>query len=103
MMKKERQVHTAQFKHDALNLWQTTDRSARQVEKELGLTAGILYKWKKQLERDGEEAFPGQGRLKPSDERVRQLERELAIVKQERDILKKTVGIFSSPSKNGFR
>ena len=86
MMKKERQGHTAEFKRDAFNLWQTTDRSARQVAEELGLTAGILYKWKNQLERDGEEAFPGQERLKPSDDRVRQLEREQQLFVKNRSV-----------------
>ena len=48
---------------------------------------------------DGENAFPGHGRLAPDQERMRQLERELEIVRQERDILKKAVAIFSHPSK----
>jgi transposase len=62
-----------------------------------------LHKWQQQLKRDGVEAFPGKGKLKASDEYVRQLERELAIVKQERDILKKTIGIFSTPNGSGLR
>ncbi len=102
-MTNKRRVYSAEFKRDALDLWQHSDRSARQVEQELGLTAGILAKWKQKLKQDGAEAFPGHGKLKSSDEQVRRLERELAIVKQERDILKKTVGIFSSPNKNGLR
>ena len=42
-----------------------------------------------------EGAFPGKGRLKPEDEEFQRLRRELARVRQERDILKKAVGIFS--------
>jgi transposase len=37
--------------------------------------------------------------LPPDEERIRQLERELEVVRQERDILKKAVAIFSRPSK----
>ena len=65
------------------------------MERELGLGRGYIYTWRKQLERDGEQAFPGKGRLKPDDEYVRSLERELAIVQQERDILKKALAIFT--------
>jgi len=102
-MTRKKRVYSAEFKRDTIDLWQNSDRSARQIEEELGLTPGILYKWKQRLREDGIEAFPGQGKLKASDEHVRRLERELAIVKQERDILKKTVAIFSSPNKNGLR
>ena len=44
-----------------------------------------------------EHAFPGHGRLTPEQERIRQLERENEILRQERDILKKAVAIFSHP------
>ena len=59
------------------------------------LSRGCLYNWRKQLQRDGEQAFPGKGRLKADDEYVRGLERELTIVQQERDILKKALAIFT--------
>ena len=48
---------------------------------------------------DGEDAFPGHGNLPPDEERIRQLQRELEITRQERDILKKAIAIFSRPSK----
>jgi transposase len=44
---------------------------------------------------EGEDAFPGQGRLTPEKERIRQLEREVETLRQERDILAKAVAIFS--------
>jgi transposase len=49
--------------------------------------------------KDGAEAFPGQGHLKPSDAKVMQLRKELAIAREERDILKKALSIFSSVRK----
>ncbi len=45
----------------------------------------------------GEEAFPGKGYLKPSDAKVVNLRKELAIAREERDILTNTLGIFSLP------
>jgi transposase len=47
----------------------------------------------------GQQAFPGQGRVAPEQERIRELERENEILRQERDILKKAVAIFSHPSR----
>lgn len=66
-----------------------------EIERDLGLSQGLLKQWVHAAERDGAEAFPGHGQLKASDEQVRRLERELALVKEERDILKKAVAIFA--------
>ena len=98
-MEQERRKYSREFKLEALRLWQTTDKSAREVEDDLGITHGRLYRWKRKFEEQGEEAFPGHGRVSAADEELRRLQRELEIVKQERDILKKAVAIFSHPSK----
>jgi transposase len=59
----------------------------------------MLRRWKRQLEQDPVEAFPGKGNLKSDEDQLRRLQRELARVKEERDILKKVVAIFSVPSR----
>ena len=48
---------------------------------------------------DAIKAFLGKGQLTPEQERIRELERELAVVQQERDILKKAIAIFSETQK----
>jgi transposase len=63
--------------------------------RDLGVAESALWRWKKQLEEDPGGAFPGKGKLKPQDEEVRLLRRENALLRQELDILKKAVGIFS--------
>jgi len=68
----------------------------------LGLSKGLLKQWVRAAQADGEQAFPGHGHLKADEERVRQLERELAIVKEERDILKKAIAIFSQTGKRSI-
>ncbi len=50
-----------------------------EIERDLGLSTGLLKQWVKAAERDGDEACWGKGRLRASDEQVRKLERELAI------------------------
>lgn len=44
---------------------------------------------------DGAQAFPGKGRLKEDEALIRRLKREVELRRQERDILKKALAIFS--------
>ena len=94
-MKKERQNHSKEFKIETLELTKTSGKSDTQLERELGLSRGSIYNWRKQFEQHQEQAFPGKGHLKKDDEYLRQLERELAVTRQERDILKKALAIFA--------
>ena len=105
-MKKTRRQYTREFKVEALRLLETSGKSAAEIERDLGIGSGNLYRWKEKLSRDGQHAFPGHGRLAPEQERIRQLERENTILRQQRDILhlswrpvpgKKAVAIFSHP------
>ena len=94
-MIKRQQKHTKEFKLETIELARTSGKNDSQLERELGLSRGCLYNWRKEVQRDGVQAFPGKGRLKVDDAYVRGLERELAIVQQERDILKKALAIFT--------
>ena len=94
-MTKKQQKHTKEFKLETIELARTSGKNDSQLERELGLSRGCLYNWRKEVQREGTQAFPGKGRLKADDEYVRGLERELAIVQQERDILKKALAIFT--------
>ena len=98
-MTKARRQYSREFKQEAVQLLETSGKSASELERELGIGKGNLWRWKREFAADGEDAFPGQGRLTPDEERLRQLERENEILRQERDILKKAVAIFSRPSK----
>ena len=98
-MTKTRRTYTREFKLEAVHLLETSGRSAAQLERELGIGGGCLSRWRREFAEEGENAFPGHGRLAPDQERVRQLERENEILRQERDILKKAVAIFSHPSR----
>ncbi len=55
--------------------------------------------WVESHKRDGAEAFPGKGYLKPGEAEWAQLRKELSIAREERDILKKALGVFSSMRK----
>ena len=59
------------------------------------MSQNSLHLWRKAFLEDSRNCFPGNGKVTEYDEEMRQLRYELEIVKEERDILKKTVGIFS--------
>ena len=91
----ERRRYEREFKVEAVRLVTEGGRKATEVARDLGIHVNLIYLWKKQLCEDGQEAFPGYGNLKSSDAELRRLQRELADVKEERDILKKALAIFS--------
>jgi len=96
---RKRRTYTREFKIEALRLLQTSGKTQTEIERELGIGAGSLSRWKKEYAETGEGAFPGQGNLTPEEKHLRQLERENEILRQERDILKKAVAIFSQPNR----
>ena len=65
------------------------------VCEDLEIRPDMLRKWVRKFESDGNQAFPGSGRLKPEDEENRRLRRENERLRMERDILKKAVAICS--------
>lgn len=98
-MEKMRKAYSREFKLEAIRLLETSGKGAAEIERDLGVGAGCLCRWEARLSQDGPQAFPGHGRLMPDQERMRKLERENEILRQERDILKKAVAIFSHPSR----
>ena len=94
-----RKKYDKEFKINAVRLYEESGRFLREVESELGIGTGCISHWKKELQEQGELSFPGNGKLNERDAEMARMKRELEIVKQERDILKKAVGIFSNHSK----
>lgn len=97
-MTTKRRKYTADFKREAVQLWQTSGKTAAEIEQELGISAGLLGRWKRKLRREGSTDFEQNTTLSAEQKRIRQLERELRIAKMERDILKKAVAIFTPPN-----
>lgn len=97
MKEKKYRTYTKEFKREALELLANSNKSAAQLERELGITTGLLLKWRDRYQVKEQN---GESQLAPSDleearAEIRRLRRELFIAEQERDILKKAVSIFS--------
>lgn len=88
-----------EFKLSAVKLYLSGGRSVKQLSHELGVAQSTLCDWIKEYKLSGTEGFPGKGHVRSSDEELIKLRKELAIVREERDILKKVVGIFSLQKK----
>lgn len=92
---KHRRTYDKAFKRETVRLVLEEGRRASEVERNLGIGRSIVSRWVREFHQDAQDAFPGQGRMKPAEEQIRALQRELDCVTRERDILKKAVAIFS--------
>ncbi len=94
-MQKEQRTFTREFKQEAVQLVRSSNKSQAQIAPDLGIADSTLHHWCKQFSDHGEQAFPGSGHQTPQEEEMRHLQRENELLRQERDILKKAIGIFS--------
>lgn len=99
MSKRTLRTYDKEFKLNSVQLFLESGRSYKEISEELGIPSATLATWVESHKKEGLEAFPGKGYLKPSDVEVAQLRKDLAIAREERDILKKALGIFSSTRK----
>ena len=84
------------FKRQAVEHWIKSGKRGTQVAAEIGVSYPSLKDWKRRYWGD---AMPGGADLAAEN---RALKAELARVREQRDILKKTLGILSEPSKNAI-
>ncbi len=94
-MPKTQPTFTAEFKQEAVQLTQTSSKPKAQIARKLGISDSALYSWCRQIAEQGNDVFPGKGHQIALEEENHRLKRELERTQQERDILKKALGIFS--------
>lgn len=89
---KPRRKYDEAFKQQAVDLWVSSGKPARQIAQELGIPKERLRRWKAQ-----QAAAPAPASQAELQAEVAALRRENALLRQQRDILKKTLGIISEP------
>jgi len=94
-MSKANNKYTEEFKLEALRLWKISGKTKAQIERELGLSHGCIRKWdiKYTVKEDSQELELSE--LEQLRRENLRLKKELQVLEQEREILKKTVSIFS--------
>ena len=84
-----------EFKKEAIHLLETSNKTVTEIERDLGITHGLLRKWQKRFQVNRVSNKLELSEVEQLKAELRQMKRELEITRMERDILKKTVGIFS--------
>ena len=93
----QRRRFSAEYKREAVAMLESPGVSVSQIAAELGIATNVLGRWRRELRRKPEQAFPGNGR--PREEELGQLRRELARVTKERDFLREAAAFFARASR----
>jgi transposase len=91
---KKRRRFDESFKRQAVEHWRNSGRTRKQVAEELGINHWQLREWARQLKPAPVTTSMTKAELEAENQRLQQ---ELAQVREQRDILKKTLGILSKP------
>lgn len=85
-----------EFKREAIRLAEASEQPVTQVARELGIRVNQIYKWKQQLETQGNDSFPGKGKQPAASATLAQLRKENERLRVENEILKKAARYFAS-------
>jgi len=97
MDKNTRRKYSPEFKREAVMLASHPGQTISGVAQNLGVGAGLIQRWRRELGEHGQQAFVGQGVAR--DEEMFALRRELVQVKKERDFLKSAAAYFAKEGK----
>jgi len=93
----ERARYSEEYKKEALELWRNSGRSAAKVAAELSIRAPLLYRWarpKPQANHSAHESKSGRS-VEELEAEIRRLRVENAKLLEQREVLKKSLGILS--------
>src|SRR5579872_5546512 len=93
-----RRKFTREFKLEAVRLVKERGVSASEAASDLGVNVTVLRRWIKESASDPQQAFPGNGQMKPEQLEIQRLRKEVQKLKAERDILKKAAAYFAKES-----
>lgn len=92
---RKRKKHTEEFKREAVRLLEGRgERTVADVGESLGVAENLLHAWKKKYGNAAEAVRRERGGETPDDE-LKRLRRENGQLKQERDVLKKSIAVFA--------
>ena len=97
--------YTREYKQQALELWRASGRSAAKVAAELGIRPPLLYRWARTERPPANGSPPGQKRLRSVGEleaEIRRLRAENTKLLEQREVLKKSLGILSEVPPSGM-
>lgn len=95
-MARKQQNYTAEFRREAVRLMETSGKPIAQIARDLGVNDSVLYRWWEVYGQNGQTVSSANGHtLAELEAEVKRLQRENSVLRQERDVLKKAISIFS--------
>ncbi len=89
--------YPAEFRSQAVELVRTSGKSILEVARELGISSEGLRHWVRQAETDAGRGRPGDLTTDEKAE-LQRLRREIRVLREEREILKKAAAFFAKES-----
>ena len=90
-MSEIRAKYDEDFKKNAVKLSYASPKSVKQVAEDLGISEGVLYRWRKKYTAEGDKT-----RYATLEEEVKILRLQLAQARIEADMLKKATAYFAN-------
>ena len=97
-----RRSYSREFKLEAVKMVSEQGISVTEVARDLDIHENLLRNWKRRLAKEGDQAFPGNGKLPAEQDELRQLRQEVRKLRMEREILKKSDGLLRQGSQMRF-
>ena len=95
--------YSDEYKQQALELWRQSGRSAAKMAAELGIRPALLYKWSTDARQTQEgQVARGARSLEELEAEVSRLREENAKLLEQREVLKKSLGILSEMPPRGM-
>ncbi len=102
-MKRPRKSYTHEFKIEAVQLLNERGKGLVETARELEVNRTMLARWRKEFAEDPEAAFPGSGRMNAENTELRELQKQLEQLQDEREILKKNGGALPYEKERIYR
>ncbi len=92
-MTKKSVMQNEAFRRQTVELLETSGKSVSELARELGIGEKSLYRWRQQYSRQSSAMAVNEPDER--DEEIKRLRRETEVLRQERDLLKEAISIFS--------
>ena len=98
MSKNQKNNYPLEFKTSAVKLAVASDQSVAQIARDLGINDNTLHTWVSKYSNSNKINQNNMANNENSFEEIKRLKKELTLVKQERDLLKKAAAYFAKES-----
>lgn len=95
MTSRTRRNYTLEFKREAVNLAEDSDKTIAEVSRDLGINSNLIRRWKKELANSAVESTS----VDDKDAEIRRLRAELRDLKEDHEIIKKAAAYFARNSR----